>query len=131
MTEPIAAPTEAGVSAVTLFVQDLQAAKRFYELAFKRPVVHEDEDAVAFSFGTIVVNLLRSAAVAELIEPATMVAGAGARLVLTIDVDDVDDVCAELQARGIEPLNGPMDRPWGVRTASFQDPDGHVWEIAR
>ena len=24
-----------------------------------------------------------------------------------------------------------MDRPWGIRTASFRDPDGHIWEIAR
>ncbi|MDQ3782600.1 MAG: VOC family protein, partial [Actinomycetota bacterium] len=28
-------------------------------------------------------------------------------------------------------LNGPVDRPWGVRTASFRDPAGHIWEIAR
>jgi lactoylglutathione lyase len=23
-----------------------------------------------------------------------------------------------------------MDRVWGVRTAAFADPDGHVWEVA-
>jgi len=28
-------------------------------------------------------------------------------------------------------LNGPMDREWGVRTASFTDPDGHIWELAQ
>ncbi len=28
-------------------------------------------------------------------------------------------------------LNGPMDRPWGVRTASFMDPAGYICEIAR
>jgi Glyoxalase/Bleomycin resistance protein/Dioxygenase superfamily len=56
-----------------------------------------------------------------------MVAGreAGSRLQLTIDVDDVDAMCAEVTARGVELLNGPMDRPWGVRTASFSDPGGH------
>ncbi|MFH9400536.1 hypothetical protein ACH4JS_12170 [Streptomyces sp. NPDC017638] len=27
--------------------------------------------------------------------------------------------------------NGPMDRPWGIRTASFEDPGGHIWEIAQ
>jgi catechol 2,3-dioxygenase-like lactoylglutathione lyase family enzyme len=31
---------------------------------------------------------------------------------------------------GVELLNGPMDRPWGNRTASFRDPGGHIWEIA-
>ena len=25
---------------------------------------------------------------------------------------------------------GPVDRPWGVRTASSTDPAGHVWEVA-
>jgi len=31
----------------------------------------------------------------------------------------------------VTPLNGPIDRPWGIRTASFRDPGGHIWEIAR
>jgi lactoylglutathione lyase len=31
----------------------------------------------------------------------------------------------------VELLNGPMDRPWGIRTASFLDPGGHIWEIAQ
>jgi uncharacterized glyoxalase superfamily protein PhnB len=56
---------------------------------------------------------------------------AGSRFQLTIVVDDVDTICAELAARGVELLSGPMDRPWGIRTASFSDPDGHLWEIAK
>jgi len=47
----------------------------------------------------------------------------------TITVDDVDGMCAELTSRCVELLNGPMDRPWGIRTASFRDPGGHIWEI--
>ena len=35
-----------------------------------------------------------------------------------------------LRVRGVELLNGPTNRPWGVRTASFADPDGHIWEVA-
>jgi lactoylglutathione lyase len=68
----------------------------------------------------------------ELIDPAT-VAGAdtGSRFQLTIWVDDTDAVCAELASRGVKLLNGPIDREWGVRTASFSDPDGHIWEIAQ
>jgi lactoylglutathione lyase len=45
-------------------------------------------------------------------------------------LDDVDAVCAELVRRGVKLLNGPMNRPWGVRTASFTDPADHIWEIA-
>jgi catechol 2,3-dioxygenase-like lactoylglutathione lyase family enzyme len=36
-----------------------------------------------------------------------------------------------LPARGVELLNGPIDRLWGIRTASFHDPAGHLWEIAK
>jgi uncharacterized glyoxalase superfamily protein PhnB len=56
---------------------------------------------------------------------------AGSRFVFTINVDDVDVLCAELAARGVKLLNGPMNRPWGIRTASFMDPGGHIWEIAK
>ena len=47
------------------------------------------------------------------------------------DQSAADAVCARLTARGVTLLNGPMDRPWGIRTASFRDPGGHVWELAR
>jgi uncharacterized glyoxalase superfamily protein PhnB len=56
---------------------------------------------------------------------------AGSRFQLTLDVDDVDLTCDDLAKKGVVLLNGPMDRPWGVRTASFMDPAGHIWEIAR
>ena len=42
----------------------------------------------------------------------------------------MDAMCESLGARGVPLLNGPMDRPWGPRTASFRDPGGHIWEIA-
>ena len=120
-----------GVAAITLFVDDLEEARRFYRRVFDVPVLVEDDDSTAFRFGNTIVNLLKATAARELVEPAT-VGGpeSGARLVFTIDVDDVDATCAELAARGVELLNGPLDRPWGVRTASFRDPGGHIWEIA-
>ena len=55
---------------------------------------------------------------------------AGSRF-LTICVDDVDAACAELASQGVGLLNGPVDRPWGMRTASFTDPGGHIWELAQ
>ena len=56
---------------------------------------------------------------------------AGARMQLTIQVDDVDAKCAQLASRGVKLINGPMDRPWGIRTACFSDPAGTIWEIAK
>jgi lactoylglutathione lyase len=77
------------------------------------------------------VNLLDSRAAPELIGPAHVApAESGSRFQLTIWVDDTDAVCTDLGSRGIELLNGPINRDWGVRTATFADPDGHIWEVA-
>ncbi len=121
-----------GISAITLFVEDLAAAKQFYLNVFSLPVVFEDDDSTVFKFGNTLVNLLKITAAGALVEPATIAPReAGSRVVFTINVDDVDALCAGLTARGVELLNGPIDRPWGIRTASFSDPGGHIWEIAK
>jgi catechol 2,3-dioxygenase-like lactoylglutathione lyase family enzyme len=121
-----------GISAITLFVDDLEITKKFYQTFFGLPVVFEDDDSAVFKFGSTLVNLLKTAAAGELIEPAKVADREdGARHVFTIEVDDVDAMCAMLIAHGMKLLNGPMNRPWGVRTASFSDPAGHIWEIAK
>ena len=120
------------VGAITLFVEDPQRSKAFYEKVFEVPVLFEDDNSAAFRFENTIVNLLARPAAPELIAPAS-VGGpdAGARLQLTIFVDDANAVVAELANRGVELLNGPIDREWGMRTAAFTDPDGHVWEVAQ
>jgi catechol 2,3-dioxygenase-like lactoylglutathione lyase family enzyme len=121
-----------GVSAITLFVEDLAGAKSFYARAFALPIYYEDSESAVFRFGATLVNLLDVSAAPELIAPAAVgSADGGHRFQLTLPVDDVDAVCAQLRARAVTLLNGPMDRPWGVRTASFQDPAGNIWEIAQ
>jgi catechol 2,3-dioxygenase-like lactoylglutathione lyase family enzyme len=120
------------ISAITLFVDDLPATKGFYRNVFGLPVVFEDDASAVFRFGNTLVNLLKSTEARELIEPAPVAPReAGSRFQFTIEVDDVDAMCAELGERGVELLNGPVDRPWGVRTACFSDPAGHIWEIAK
>lgn len=121
-----------GIAAITLFVEDLEAAKRFYREVFELPVVFEDDNSTVFRFGETLVNLLEASEAPALVEPAAVASrDAGVRFQLTLGVDDVDATCAKLKERGVDLLNGPMDRPWGIRTASFRDPGGHIWEIAR
>ncbi len=121
-----------GIGAITLFVEDLQRSKLFYQDVFGLPVVYEDEDSAVFDFGNTIINLLKVPAARDLIEPGVVASrGAGSRFQLTIWVDDADAVCADLTSRGVTLLNGPMNRAWGQRTASFADPAGNIWEIAQ
>jgi catechol 2,3-dioxygenase-like lactoylglutathione lyase family enzyme len=127
-----ASPWVTGIAAITLFFEDLEPARQFYEKVFGLPVTFQDSDSCVFKFGDTLVNLLKVAAAPELIQPARVAdRESGSRFVFTLEVDDVDAMCAQLIARGVELLNGPMDRPWGPRTASFMDPGGHIWEIAK
>jgi len=56
---------------------------------------------------------------------------AGSRFQITTWVPDVDAVAAQLRQRGVSILQGPLDRPWGVRTLNFVDPAGHSWEVGQ
>jgi catechol 2,3-dioxygenase-like lactoylglutathione lyase family enzyme len=120
------------IDAITLFVEDLERTKRFYRDAFGVSVLFEDESSAVFKFANTLINLLKIPAARELIEPGVVASpGAGSRFQLTIPVEDVDAACAELKTHGVDLLNGPMDRVWGVRTACFADPGGHLWEFAQ
>jgi catechol 2,3-dioxygenase-like lactoylglutathione lyase family enzyme len=125
-------PWPGRIDAITFFVPDLEGARTFYQDVFGLPVFYEDDDSAVFDFGNTIINLLKEEPAEELIAPALVADKAtGARMQLTLEVDDVDLMCEELAKKGVVLLNGPLDRPWGVRTASFQDPAGHIWEIAR
>jgi catechol 2,3-dioxygenase-like lactoylglutathione lyase family enzyme len=117
---------------ITLFVDDLGAARKFYASVFNHTHVYEDDNCWVFRIGGLMINLLRVSEAAEVIAP--LVAGGkgpGPRALLTVKVEDVDAVCATLKTQGVTLLNGPIDRPWGRRTAAFTDPDSNVWEIAQ
>lgn len=42
---------------------------------------------------------------------------------------EVDEVMAAAEAAGATVTDAPHDRPWGIYSGYFQDPDGHLWEI--
>jgi catechol 2,3-dioxygenase-like lactoylglutathione lyase family enzyme len=120
------------ISAMSLFVEDLQAAKAFYLEIFGVKVIYEDENSVAVQFANLIVNLLHVDNAPEIIEPGIVAArDSGSRFQLSIWVEDVDAVCRALKARGVTLLAGPKDRPWGMRTANFVDPAGHSWEVGQ
>lgn len=42
---------------------------------------------------------------------------------------DVDRLLAQAQAAGATLTAPAHDRPWGIYSGYFRDPDGHLWEI--
>lgn len=122
----------ATIGAITLFAEDLVATKTFYHDVFGKDVMWEDEHSAGFRFGDTIINLLQVNEAPGLIGPPNVATPeSGARIQLTIWVEDADATIAELKARGVELINGPINRPWGQRTATFADPSGHIWEIAQ
>lgn len=42
---------------------------------------------------------------------------------------EVDALLAQAQASGATVTDRPHERPWGIYSGYFRDPDGHLWEI--
>lgn len=65
-------------------------------------MVFENDDSVVFKIGATLINLLLITQANELIEPAKVgTRDAGSRIVFSIDVDDVDAMCAKLISLGV------------------------------
>jgi catechol 2,3-dioxygenase-like lactoylglutathione lyase family enzyme len=121
---------EKAIGAMTLLVGDLARSKTFYREVFALDPLHEDEHSVVLRFKNMYVMLGLDPAHqppgGKVLDLAKKGAGQFA-----IIVEDVDAVHAELTARGVTWISGPADRDWGMRTVTFADPDGYIWEIAQ
>ena len=120
------------VGAIILFVEDLQRSKAFYHEMLGLDVEFEDDESVGFKVEGLAFIVLRvDRARVQLQGEPTATPRAGATAFLTTFSDDVDALHARLVERRIHFFQTPTDQPWGMRTAYFKDPDGHVWEIAQ
>jgi catechol 2,3-dioxygenase-like lactoylglutathione lyase family enzyme len=120
------------VGAVILFAEDLARSKAFYGNVLGMKVEFEDDESVGFKIkGVAFIVLQVDRARVQLQGEPTVTPRAGATAFLTTFTDDVDALHADLVGRGIDFFQNPTDQPWGMRTAYFKDPDGHIWEIAQ
>jgi lactoylglutathione lyase len=122
----------ARVDVINLFAANFAETKTFYVDVLGLLLVFEDETTAVFKLENIMICLTRSSDASDLIRPVPLARpDAGARGTLAMFVNDVDTVCGELRQRGVTILNGPTDRPWGVRNAAFADPAGHLWQVSQ
>ena len=120
------------IECITLFVEDLALVRSFYENIFDLKIVFEDKVSAVLKIDTLMINLLQITEAAQLIEPAQVDYQSNwSRFMFTILVKNVDSVCEQLRIHNVVLLNGPINRPWGRRTAAFLDPAGNAWEVAQ
>ncbi len=107
------------LSAFRVFVDDMAAARGFYEGVLGWPVAFGDVGSGYLGFdvgGTVIVE---------------NGAGGGEGLIgrftgLSLWVDDIDASYADLSSKGVSFTGPPVEEPWGGRLAHFQDPSGNT-----
>jgi uncharacterized protein len=134
---------EPRIDVITLAVSDLERALAFYRaLGLESPGVVGTEfrgddttpagSAAMFELdGGLILSLyprteLAKDAGVELRPPKTGEFSIGQ---LVASKSEVDAVLAEAKAAGATFTNEPGERPWGIYSGYFRDPDGHLWEI--
>jgi hypothetical protein len=132
------------IHVVTLAVDDLERALAFYRdgLGLESPGIVGTEfladernpggAAAMFRLGRGLILSLYGRA--DLAKDAGIPVGPPASGVFSLghlvsSREAVDALLQEAVQAGAEALGEPHDRPWGIYSAYFRDPDGHLWEI--
>jgi catechol 2,3-dioxygenase-like lactoylglutathione lyase family enzyme len=122
---------EQRLSLITLGVNDLERARRFYEgLGWKTGAAPAD-DVVFFQAGCMIVALWDRASLAE--DSVMRDSGGWGGVTLAYNTRSPEEVDAVLQEA--ERAGGTIGRLgaetfWGGYSGVFVDPDGHPWEVA-
>ncbi len=133
---------EARIDVITLAVDDLERA-----LAFYRALGLESKGVVATQYigddthpaGAIAMVHLKGGQIlclyprSELakdagIPPGPPQSGEFSLGQIVASRDEVDALLANAKAEGA-PVTELHDRPWGIYSGYFRDPDGHLWEV--
>lgn len=121
---------EQRLSLVTLGVQDLAAARGFYEALGWRPGLATDDVAFYQLHGAVLSLWRRTSMAKELGCPEAALVGGGMMLAHNVrSAPEVDAVLSEAAAAGAR-VQAPEHRVWGGYSGHFRDPDGHRWEVA-
>ena len=127
------------ITVITLGVRNLERALAFYRDGLKLPT--EGIIGTEFEDGAVVFFRLSGGLILALYPTGSL--GRDAKLLIAqppvgpfsighnvATRDEVDQVIAEARAAGGQIHEEPRERAWGGYSGYFQDPDGHLWEVA-
>jgi uncharacterized protein len=130
---------KARISVITIGVDNLERAVAFYRdglgLATEGIVGTQYENgAVAFfdmQAGLKLALWPRKSIAADSALPPAPPSSTEMALAHNVGTEaEVREIMAKAQAAGAKVIKNPGPAFWGGYTGSFQDPDGHLWEIA-
>ena len=127
------------IKVLTLGVDDLEASLAFYRDGLGLPT--EGIVGTEFEDGAVVFIEMNQDLVLALWPRESLARGAGIPLgprsssnfMIAHNVgskEEVDAIMEEAMRAGAHVTNPAKPQPWGGYCGYFQDPDGHVWEIA-
>ena len=120
------------ISMITLGVRDLASAIEFYENGLDFPRMESPPEVAFFTLNGTWLGLYGRDALAE--DANISPDGQGFRSVaLAHNVGseaEVDEVMDQALAAGAKLVKAPEKVFWGGYSGYFEDPDGHLWEIA-
>jgi catechol 2,3-dioxygenase-like lactoylglutathione lyase family enzyme len=117
-----------------LLVSHFKECFRFYRdvMGFQPTFGTEDDSYADFAAGAVNIALFDKHEMSEAVGTAHKPPDADAQdsICLVFAVENVDRVCEQVTAKGVPLTVPPTDHAdWGIRTAHFRDPDGHLIEI--
>lgn len=120
------------IALITLAVDDVDRALAFYRDGLKWTPAFTAPGIAFFQMNGVVFGLFEKEAMAE--ESGGRIDLDARSIALAHNVasrEEVDAVLAEIDALdGGKVIQGPVERDWGGYSGYFEDPDGHVWEVA-
>lgn len=122
---------EQRISLITLGVDDLARARRFYEEGLGWVPKATPDGVVFYQLAGIALALFGRADLAK--DAHHPVDGKFSGITIAINQRseaDVDAVLAQAEAAGATILKPAEKVFWGGYSGYFADPDGHVWEVA-
>lgn len=122
------------ITAITLGVRDVEAARRFYGEGLGCPIAQDSGQFVSFTLGDSSSTLALYAWDALAADAGVPAEGSGFRgLTLSYIADtreEVDEMLARAERAGGRLVKPGQPASWGGYSGHFSDPDGYLWKVA-
>lgn len=117
------------LTALRLFVRDLNAAKTFYADVLGLRLTHDGTDHGYLSFESAGIHIIVETIPAD--APAEDQALVGGFVGASFAVSDIGAEYARMKALGVAFTGAPEKQFWGGTLATFEDPAGNALQLAQ